>query len=1322
MMADRDQRLYLNVQEAAEALDVHPNTLRNWVQSGTIVSSRVPGSRVHRFAREEVSRLQKERGAVASSVAPALQTGRSELVTATELDTWASSLDARSTFPELMRRLLDGTPGVSDVDVRAHEGTSAQGWDGVATSLQSKYLPDGRLVMEFGTNGDIKRKANEDYEYRVRSLAGDADSVFVFATPRNWPGGAQWAAKRTKEHHFLEVKVVDAHVLEGWLQATAPAHYWISEHLGYRPRDAQTLSGWWANFHERTRPSLPPEFFAAGREEQARELVQSLSGASAPQVTTLQANWKDEALAFLFAALANRKSLVSRTVLVNDKSVWDRLTESRVPLLLIPLFDNQGTKLDIALAIERGHQVLLLASGDDAIREGTAIALPKVDRVKASEILRTVLPEMKEVDAFVARARRSMGAAVRSISRDPRITAPDWLTRSDLAGLLLPLIFAERWTALEGDTEAIERLTGRKRDEVEITLASLASRPDAPFVLSGGIWRPASPMEAALLLLPKLTSATALRWKEVVLQVLLAVDPFEGLGTVERITRSALGTRPMYSEILRGGLARGLALCGASDVSLSDGNTVQGYVDDIVRSLFRAAEDDPTAANWHRLSSVLPSLAEASPEIFQDAIERDLESDAPILQKLFDAPAEDDFFGGRSAHVGLVLALETLSWEPNYFGRVGRILGDLTHLDPGGKSHTRPIESLQKICLGWTSQSGASTDAKIGVVRALIDRVPQAGWTLARMLWPTSHGFATTPHLPEFRDWSIPRSGVMTADWLRFIHELVAVVIATADTKADRWAEIAPEIDQLPLLDRQVVLERLSLVIAEQVWTDEERYVVWAALIEEVRRHEEFSDAEWAMPASEINALRHIVSELAPGEDPRQFASFFDWRASVPGFRLGDDGYDAELRRLQERAIEAAISMGAKGLTSLTLEAKTPFVIGELLAGLRDFDNHEILGWLASDESNLRQASRAYAIEELRTHGIGWLHRTLAGRELVNPAARTELMGALAAQGEFWDQLEGLDPDLQQDYWRMFNAYQVAPERRGEATSLLVKRRRPWAAAAVVTNMLKSDYAPSIELIGEVLRAVIAYTGGAEDPTMAGYYIGEILGYVEHHDPENSELPQFEFIMFELLHDHQPSRALYKSLGNDPTDFVEMLKSLFRSEGEPQRTTTAKEQAFAHLSYSVLREWASVPGQREDGTIDSDHLTSWVRSARLALADAGRAAIGDEQIGQVLSGSPEGADGLWPAEPIRELIENIGNTRIDTGVHIGLMNRRGVTSRDVYDGGRQERDLESRYRTMASKASVKWPRTARILRGIADDFQQQARMNDAESERWADEG
>lgn len=1324
MESDLPDKPYLNVRETAALLGVHENTIRNWVSAGTIISSRLPGATAHRFAREEVLRLLKTKGQPTSSVAPILRTSGPELVSANELNGWASREDAKGGFPELMRRLLALTPGITNLEVRAREGAAAPGWDGRATSSGSAYLPAGELRFEFGTDGNPKAKAQSDYENRLKELPKEATSTFVFATPRNWPGASSWASERTEEKKFAGgVKALDAHMLEGWLQATPSVHYWISERLGYLPRNAQTLERWWSAFQGRTLTPLPSGFFAAGRQAESEKLRTLLAEPTNDRTITIQAPWKEEALAFIFTVLEPEDDLLYRAIVVSDPAVWERLVDSSVPLILIPVFGQQdGNDVNLQAAVQKGHRVVLVADSSDVVRGDDNIVLRKVERTTASEALRAQGVESSKADAMVALGRRSMPALIRSIGREPRFRAPAWVTDVDQASVLAPLLLAGSWTARAGDQHLLEELTGRTADEIERLLRTLANRPDAPYVFSGGVWRLASPAEAALLLLPRLTANDIARWRDAVPKVMFEPDPFRGMDAVARLTASATGTSPTYSEALKKALANSLALVAVSNVELSGGQPSQAFVDGIVSQLLASANADRTGAKWHDLSRVLPELAEASPEVFLDAIELDLSQSDPILRTLFQDSGSDAFFGPSSPHPSLLWAIEALCWSPTYFGRAAMLLARIATLDPGGRLSNRPIESLQNVSLGWIQQSGASGDDKIAIIRRLLGSLPAIGWKLAMGVWPSHHSIAMGPHAPIYRDWSPVGRSVTISDWGRFIHELVMVTLDAAGTNFELWQELIPKMDELPSAERQVVVAKLGDVLDTQQWSDDERYAVWEALTSEADRHEEYSSSEWAMPAPDVALYRDLASKITPESDARQYSNLFDWRARVSGLKLGDEGYNDQLARLQREGLSDVMLLGWDKVRSLVLDVKTPHVVGRLLAERDDFPEDEIFDWLGSGETNLVQAALSFSYNRIEAHGFSWLTSALSHPSLQGEAAREVIMAAVPSSRQYWVEVESLPAELFTAYWQRLRDFDVPRDERPEAVGLLLEHGRPWEAISLLSHALHDQQQVEIDLVKQAFGVLLVAVEPAPDPTMSGYYVGNLLTYMEAHAPDDTELPKYEFMFFELVHDHEPSAALYRALCKDPADFVNFIRSIFRSENESERTQTPQEASFARLAMSVLREWRLLPGQSDDGKIDAVALTEWVRAARLALSDSGHTAIGDEYIGQILAGSPVGDDGIWPAEAVRELIETIGNIRIDTGVQIGKTNRRGVTTRGMFVGGDQEHALEGTYRETAAKIATQWPRTARILRGIADYYQREARRHDEQAERLSDDG
>ena len=132
------------------------------------------------------------------------------LANASDLDHWASLLEGKSTFPELLRRLIRATtPTLTSLSFPSAEGVQLEGWDGLTTAdAATPYVPAGPTGWELGTNKDQKGKADDDYDTRTANPLGlvPADSTFVFCTPRRWGQRKKWTTARLKEGHWRDVR------------------------------------------------------------------------------------------------------------------------------------------------------------------------------------------------------------------------------------------------------------------------------------------------------------------------------------------------------------------------------------------------------------------------------------------------------------------------------------------------------------------------------------------------------------------------------------------------------------------------------------------------------------------------------------------------------------------------------------------------------------------------------------------------------------------------------------------------------------------------------------------------------------------------------------------------------------------------------------------------------------------------------------------------------------------------------------------------------------------------------------------------------------
>src|SRR5690606_22838751 len=113
----------------------------------------------------------------------------------------------------------------------------------------------------------------------------------------------------------------------------------------------------------------------------------------------------------------------------------------------------------------------------------------------------------------------------------------------------------------------------------------------------------------------------------------------------------------------------------------------------------------------------------------------------------------DPVFNSSSAHTGLLWALETLSWSPDYLIPASLALAKLARIDTGGRLLNRPANSLREVFVLWHPGTASPLDRRLQAVDLIRKREPDVAWDLLLRLIPSGHDVAHPPHSPDWRDW-----------------------------------------------------------------------------------------------------------------------------------------------------------------------------------------------------------------------------------------------------------------------------------------------------------------------------------------------------------------------------------------------------------------------------------------------------------------------------------------------------------------------------------------------------------------------------------------
>jgi hypothetical protein len=562
------------------------------------------------------------------------------------------------------------------------------------------------------------------------------------------------------------------------------------------------------------------------------------------------------------------------------------------------------------------------------------------------------------------------------------------------------------------------------------------------------------------------------------------------------------------------------------------------------------------------------------------------------------------------------------------------------------------------------------------------------------------------------------------------ISQVVTWVIEDADRNPARWHDLVSHIDTLPPDDRDRLVSAFGALDPDSLG-DPGRQEVWRALVDLGGTHREFPNAPWAMPSDAVERVEAVAAHFAPTSPVDLSVDLFDHRPRLPGVDpLDHPRYDEALLSARQDAARAVLdSEGIAGLLRLGVAAKLPIAVGWAAAEARADDLADDLVPILGTDGSDGWVAHGYAGGRIEADGLDWLIRQLQrwpGDESI-PRQVGLLLAVTRPNEALVTIVDGLHADVRASFWQHMNTMFVHPDARPVVAHKLMEHRRPWGAIDLLVTMLHAlggAVAPDVNLVESALMN--AATGQSDDAPRASslsWEVGELLDYLERTGSDIQTRARLEFLYAHLLQHTRPARALNEVLATDPALFAEILSYIYFAEDEPRDEEVPPERSMiAEVGYTVIRSWHTPPAVRQDATVDADRLRDWVTEARRLLADSGRSIVGDLVIGEVLAYVPPDGDGLWPAEPVRDLIEDLGSQKFETGLHTGKFNSRGIISRSLADGGAQERQLAAQYRAWADRVSDRWPRTGALLRLIAANYEEWAHREDDQSEHFGDHG
>ena len=1238
---------------------------------------------------------------------------------ASEIENWADKPDAPHQLPELMRRLILATcPMPSLIAMPSGSSVTRPGWDGLLdVEKGNAWVPAGASAWELSVETRVERKADADYAKRTAAPGGvdPSKTTFVFVTPRRWKGKGAWACGKRKEGRWADARALDADDLVAWLEAAPAAARWFAARIGKMPDSGWTsLDAWWTNWARMANPAITPELALAGRGGEADALANWARGEPAPYY--LQGTARDEAIAFLAAcAHANDgpwgAALMARSVVVETLDAWRSLEHHSFPLTLIRAFAGE---VSAKVATEKGHYAFVpLGAREDTKGAGCKLP-PLLGRDETPQALRAMGLSEEQAQMHTRKSARRLLVLRRRLIDEAEVSPPEWVEQaSPIASLAL---IGEWDGGEEADREFVAEVAGQPYGEAERAVQALSNLPDAPLERIGSRWAFVSREEAWHLLAPKITGSEIERFIEIAVALLRTPSPRFDLPVEKRYMANIVGKTMPHSDALRLGVVQGLAMIGVYPDCVKSVDAVDRCANYAVSRVLGEADWQ----TWATLGGDLQTLAEAAPDAFLDAVDAGLTLSPSPFTDLFAQEGDGGGIVGEAAHPGLLWALETLAWSGEHFSRAAKALARLAELDPGGQWSNRPAESLRNRFIPEMRFTEASGEDRVQALSMLLRDVPNAGWELLMSIYqPLTF---VLPQPPSWRPWAQDGAPPVTnAQFASFVEAMDSLVLENVGTDAERWAGLVDAIGRFsPEVRRQAIG-----MLAERI--DAAKQHPSSDLLREkirglLNRHRSHPDVEWAMGPGDLDPLDNAYHALTPSDPVKAYAWLFNQGAGLPNPAPVSEGYPANARLLEKEQQKAAIQVYEQGGDSAVLgivelvdhPAAVGLAVGLSLNSDAAFDL--ALPCIGAPAERMRMFARGVVAG---LHGQrGWepLERALVmvKQRGAQPDALADVYLVAPSEPSTWERLEQETQEVQNAYWRSASVLpammEVDTDGFAFAVDQLIAADR---AADAVLPAFRRESIPASAIV-KILECA---------PQVESYYIARLLDKLDASpDVTDETIARLEIPYADALGHDRPNLKIHQEVIKSPTFFADLIAWRFkRSDGHIEGESDDVTREYrADVAYKILSELHEVPGMAADGNLDAKALEAWVSEARRLCKANGREVIGDQRIGQVLANAPAGADGVWPCEPVRDLLDKIASPRhIGIGFTIGKRNLRGVTTRGIFDGGAQETSLAERYRKDAQLIAAQWPTTAKLLRDLADWYKSDSLREDNES-KWID--
>ena len=1250
------------------------------------------------------------------------------VVQARHLMSFADRIEAGGKLPAIVRDLISSVADPIHIEMPVEESVDRTGWDGTIENYSGnlhQFVPQGKSCWEMGRGNEPQSKANGDFKKRTEKTSEiqQLKTTFVFLTLRRWKNKDLWIVKKKKESSWKDIRAYDAEDLELWLEKSPVVALELAKFLGNFPLSgAETLMSFWDDWFKSTEPGIDEELLL---ESGARCLFSMKNFLESDEErNTVYAKDLNVAVAFIYAAIGDvssktlRESLLSRTLVVDSKEAMEKLIHTESSLVLVPRFKGYN----VQRITEKGHRLITIST---QIVEGS---VEKMERVSTETLFKYLTHEGGLIDYKARRiangSHGDLNTLKMMLSDEVAVESPLWSHPGYGEDLVLMTLLGSWNTHSKDDMFYVKQFLNCEDDaQLESNLKRYTLLENSPIEKIGSTY--VVKQDYAFNSLSKFLNSKKIHdFISLASAILTELDTSYELKKEDRYAASVYKKGLSCSPSLRKGVASSLALL--TSVDLSNSGEIISLINNEVKVIF----DNPDWKYWASLKDVQALLAEASPESFLSQLNKF------AGEKCFVEILHQTHSMGGCDYAGVLWSLELCAWDRQYLKEATRALLLLQQSeDTKSNFINKPSNSLYSIYKIWRPQTNCSFEDRTVMLMSFYKDFPKEVWALLMRLVPKRHEHSSDNQRPKYRD-----VGSITVKSLnnRVLNEQIDLileqVIQILKTDPDKWRDAFDLVVQVPSAhQKRKLLEAISSLDPSDL-SEPIRRSFWEHIGDVYSDHKKFSTATWSLKGDMLKCLEVIYEKFTPENTVDKWLHVFNGYFRHPSLSKYESDYEKRNQAVLSLRIEALDEIYSDNPKLKIIDLIDLVSDGTYLGdAYGSFEKNSKMTESLIKRFDYKVSKKNKDFFEALVFRFFKKNSLKAIDELVpdsNKELKIYILQVLSFNPDIWKLVESKEEGFRREFWCTVKSRGYSNSFK-DARFLLDRFKEVGRALLcfnVISDMLRMkvlDKVSGSEIMEHLERLTSSSIDSDEWESVQGmfaYNMKELLLYLNKRvDVDRKKLALIEWDFMKVFSfDEEPVTLTHEVLDN-PSMFVDILKIAYKEDDLEDCDVNDEISEFntdsISKAYNFLRKLRTLPGSAEGKSFNSERFRDWVFKARELSAQNKREKIFDHILGQLLAyATKDEEDGFWPNITVRDIIDKLRSEHLNSGLKIGLLNKRGVVTKSYFEGGSKERKLAEQFLLWAKNIELLWPETASTLRSLHEYYLNEAKREDDQAD------